>query len=328
MKRTQQYLIPIVSVFFILMALASCRTPTGPKQPPPPSDSCCHGHLTVHVYDASGKPMPGAPVTMTGADGKTYQAKTDANGVATFDGLCPGKYTINSASPTANGGKTESTTVQMGCNDKKETRLVVGSVPPPPPPPPPQDTCCHGHLLIHVVDANGNPVAGELVSMVGSNGKTYQATTDANGNAMFDGLCEGQYKVSLPTANSTQGTSAGVTMGCNDKKEVKLQTASLPPPPPPPNDSCCGGRLVVHVFDANGAPMPNTPVQMTGSDGKTYQGMTGPDGTAVFEHLCPGRYVLHATSTQSAAGSTTTVEAVSELGCNDKRDIKMVIATR
>src|SRR6266511_6403240 len=97
MKRTHLYSIPILSVIYLVLVLASCRTTTDPKPPAPPSDSCCHGKLVVHVTDADGKAMPGAPVTMTGPDGKTYTVKADANGNATFDGLCPGTYTLSSA---------------------------------------------------------------------------------------------------------------------------------------------------------------------------------------------------------------------------------------
>jgi hypothetical protein len=324
MKRTL-YAIPALSVIYLLFALVSCRMPNNPK--PPATDTCCHGTMTIHVADSSGKTKAGTPVNVTGPDGKVHQMTTDANGNVKLDGLCPGKYSISVPSSNANSRSTN-TSVQMGCNDHKELKLVVGGTPPPPPPPPPADTCCHGHLAVHVVDANGNPVAGAPVTLIGSDGKTHQAKSDANGNAMFDGLCDGQYKLTVAAANSPQGgTTVGVEMGCNDKKEVKLVTAGTPPPPPPPpQDSCCNGVLTVHVVDANGNPVAGAPVTIRSSGGQVFTVPSNANGDAVFEHLCNGAYAV-TTTTQSASGGSVSGSTSVSMGCNDKADTKLVLQT-
>src|ERR1051325_10435837 len=55
------------------------------------------GQVTGVVKDGSGAGLPGATVTVTGADGVRHEASTAADGSYTVAGLPPGNYSISAS---------------------------------------------------------------------------------------------------------------------------------------------------------------------------------------------------------------------------------------
>ncbi|MCA1829211.1 MAG: carboxypeptidase-like regulatory domain-containing protein [Myxococcales bacterium] len=53
------------------------------------------GQITGVVKDSTGAVLPGATVTVTGADGAKHEASTSADGAYTVSGLPPGNYTVS-----------------------------------------------------------------------------------------------------------------------------------------------------------------------------------------------------------------------------------------
>src|SRR5438552_13519122 len=55
------------------------------------------GQVTGVVKDSTGAVVPGATVTVTGADGAKHEASTSPDGSYTVSGLPPGNYTVSAA---------------------------------------------------------------------------------------------------------------------------------------------------------------------------------------------------------------------------------------
>lgn len=87
--------------------------------------------MMVVVRDASGNPLPGVRLTVTG--GAKAEASTDASGTATFSGLKDGTYRIRMERDGFITLERETTVrPQMG-----NVEVVLSPAPPPPAPPPP-----------------------------------------------------------------------------------------------------------------------------------------------------------------------------------------------
>src|SRR5919199_5805053 len=55
------------------------------------------GQVTGVVKDSTGAALPGATVTVTGADGAEHEASTSPDGSYTVSGLPPGNYSVSAA---------------------------------------------------------------------------------------------------------------------------------------------------------------------------------------------------------------------------------------
>src|SRR5712675_2756538 len=55
------------------------------------------GQVTGVVKDSTGAVVPGATVTVTGADGAKHEASTSPDGSYTVSGLPPGNYSVSAA---------------------------------------------------------------------------------------------------------------------------------------------------------------------------------------------------------------------------------------
>src|SRR5207244_8791968 len=55
------------------------------------------GQVTGVVKDSTGAVLPGATVTVTGADGAKHEASTSPDGSYTVSGLPPGNYSVSAA---------------------------------------------------------------------------------------------------------------------------------------------------------------------------------------------------------------------------------------
>ena len=128
-------------------------------------------YLSAYLKDFNGNPISGAVVSFN-IVGKTYNAKTDSNGLAKFRiGLAAKNYSVklffngnNYYNSTSN-----SFTLTVSKADVKLTYL--------------SDTVIKSNYFkAYLKDSKGNPISGECLAFTVS-GKTYHAKTDSNGLA-------------------------------------------------------------------------------------------------------------------------------------------------
>ncbi len=146
------------------------------------------GRLELRKIDAASKePLAGASFTVVAPDGKTYTLLTDDNGIATLDGLAPGRYTVQEkATPdgyllsdtvytvTLEAGKT---TVQVIPNAKVPAKVGMGV------------------LLITKLDADTKaPLANVPFQLTAPDGTQTTLTTDRSGIVIAD-LLPGTYQL-------------------------------------------------------------------------------------------------------------------------------------
>ena len=148
---------------------------------PPPA-------LEGRVVDAAGHPVDGATVSLLGAAGATYDAKTDPNGIYTLPHLAPGKY-VAVVRRQVEADARRRMDVTMGV-------VTVGTEPAT------ADFAFQlavtgrgrgaGFLKGRVVDAWGRPVAGAAVVLI-NNGAGYLATAKSDGRYVLANVAPGQY---------------------------------------------------------------------------------------------------------------------------------------
>ncbi len=150
------------------------------------------------VQDADEPGIAGVTVTLTDADGNTMTATTDANGNYLFDDLPAGDYTV-----TVGAGPDGSTLTTAGSFEvslgEGEDNLDndFGFQPAAPETGSIGDTVFEDTNGNGVQDADEPGIAGVTVTLTDADGNTMTATTDANGNYLFDDLPAGDYTVTV-----------------------------------------------------------------------------------------------------------------------------------
>jgi uncharacterized surface anchored protein len=146
---------------------------------------CCDGVFTLVVRDGSNNPVVGAKVLIRKGSKVIEDPRTDANGKIIVDGLCAGEYNFRIAKE---GFKVVEGVfaINSSCDPvTKEVTLETESV------------CCTGVLTVTAVDSSATPIAGATVKLWKDGVVIEAAQTDAQGKAMFDGLCKGEYGVDV-----------------------------------------------------------------------------------------------------------------------------------
>src|SRR5690348_5126164 len=82
--------------------------------------------LRGQVTDELGGLVVGATVTLIAADGTQRSAKTNNEGVYTFNGVAPGAYTLRVLAAGFSTYETTDMTVAAGPRTTHDVRLVVG----------------------------------------------------------------------------------------------------------------------------------------------------------------------------------------------------------
>ena len=172
------------------------------------------------LQDADEPAMPGVTVTLTRADGTAVtdaegnpvaSVTTDANGKYVFENLLPGDYTVTFTNPAGyeatisdagddrgldSNGSSASVSLAQGQDDATVDYGLVGA------------GVIGDQLFVDVnqsggdaLDAGDKPLAGVKVTLVwtgpGGITRTYETTTDADGQYRFENLLPGEYKVSV-----------------------------------------------------------------------------------------------------------------------------------
>ena len=172
------------------------------------------------LQDADEPAMPGVTVTLTRADGSAVTdaegnpvaaVTTDANGQYKFENLLPGDYKVTFTNPAGyeatvsdagddrgadSNGTEAAVSLTQGQDDATVDYGLVGT------------GVIGDQLFVDVnqsggdaLDAGDKPLAGVKVTLVwtgpGGITRTYETTTDADGQYRFENLLPGEYKVSV-----------------------------------------------------------------------------------------------------------------------------------
>jgi len=258
------------------------------------------GTMRGTAYDEAGNPVTAYSVRPERADGgaadaaealRTITASSN-DGVFEYKGLPAGTYRVFIRAPGYAGVTLEGIQVRAG-----ETATVPDAV-----------LSSGGVVDGQVVDAQGRPVEGAQVSIVGGP-SAFQRTarpTDAgaaasvisrvrtgpDGTFQFTGLRDGSVKISVEHPDYVTAYDDGI--------DVTLRTAAR------------GRRIVLDagaeiagvVVDGSGRPRANANVYLQTEGRSIDRQVTGADGEFRFGGLAPGAYVVRVHEFARGAGET------------------------
>lgn len=294
-------------------------------QPPAQETKPPAGRISGRVVASdTGKPIRWARVSMTSAQGRPFNATTDAEGRFQFGGLVPGTYRLDASAERYLrmyfGGQPytglsaaipRSITIRDGeAFDKADVALPRG-----------------GAIDGRLVDEFGDPAPGLIVQiseLVYAGGRrrlmpignrSLVQPTDDRGYFRLHGLSPGTYYLSaLSGAFAEQAETGGFAPtyypGTSDvaaATPLRLavgQELTLTFPVVPARMARLSGRVV----DSTGAAVSRATLTMsTGdrlgiSDFNITRGVTEPDGTFVFRNVPPGTFTLQGYGAAVAPG--------------------------
>lgn len=271
-------------------------------------DTCCSGVLTIVPHDsATSAVITGASVRLTRTGMTTRNATTDANGI-TFHELCSGQYNIRIAK---DGYRVIEYSITISCNaTTSDSRTMAstssnhGS----------DDSCCHGVITINVHDSATSAALGGATVQISKDGHVLASHGTEQGTIGFDGLCAGQYTVTI-TKDGYNRQEFTVTLGCNGHETASRNLGAVHHSN---QDSCCSGNIVLHVRDSS------SNAAISGVSARLYRGSTNAatmttngDGTIRFTNVCQGDNLSISLSKDGYHGT----EFSFRIGCNDTIEI-------
>lgn len=167
--------------------------------------------VTVKKTDANGNPLAGAVFTLTGTDNsinKNYNATSGENGIAEFVDVADGTYDLTE--DMAPDGYIRSNEVyHIAVNGGVVYRVIASENATTGPEYLPYETITFVNeavptypVTVKKTDKDGNPLAGAVFTLTGTGnyvGRNYEATSDKNGNAVFN-VRDGWYTLAEKTA--------------------------------------------------------------------------------------------------------------------------------
>ena len=271
-------------------------------------DSCCHGVLFVIVADSvqHSPPSHGAVVRLW-RNGTLVEKHETSQGVAAFDGLCPGEYVIE---VLAEGYIPKEFRIRLECNDRREVHILLS---------PRQHECCEGVLELVVLNSSEQPVPNAQVRLWRNGAVVAEARTNSTGVVRFADLCQGVYGISIQHEDYSP-KEFQVELGCNQAvgRRVILEAR-------PGNDRCCSGRLTVVVLDAESRqPLSQASVRLWKGNTLCATAYTSASGAAHFEHLCMGTYSISV----HRGDQYQAYELTFELECNEELQLTVLLQRR
>jgi large repetitive protein len=275
------------------------------------------------VTDTNGAFIAGVTLTLTGTDDRgnpvTVTATTDANGNYTFANLRPGTYTVTETQPAGYGNSSQSSADPAAVTTT--TNVISNLVLSPGESNVDNDFVESFSSLAGTVfrdddndgvqDAGEPGISGVTVTLTGTdaagNSVTRPATTDANGNYVFDDLLGGTYTVteSQPSA-FLDGIDTAGSQGGNSATNDVISAIALPAGTDAVDYDFAEIRpasIAGTVVDDLGRGIPGVTITLTGTDDRgnpvTLTATTDANGDYIFDNLRPGTYTV--AETQPAA---------------------------
>ncbi len=299
--------------FFVI----SCRhSPTEP-----PSEPECCGRFTLILRDSSHHPIGGAFVALLGSPSDTLWGRTNEDGIASFDSLCPGQYIFLVAAPSASHPWVADGRFTLDSCQEIQRELQV------PWPPRRGDQCCDGVLEVVVKEAGAehHRIAGAAVVLKNVHGVPIQTRyTDSSGIVVFSSLCPGVYTV-VVEAEGYQRYQVEVNLPCNGAKELPVLLVSN-------MEGCCDNTVRIQVRNQQQEPIAHAQVRLVDAERQETirSGVTRGDGIVEWAAICEGTYVVYVTyATVNEHGDSTTVIAIEDFAveCHENRTVVVVLAT-
>ena len=277
---------------------------TVPDSPAPVVDIPLKGaEVSGHIMNAEGKPVSGAMVSVRPKDGSAPAGDghggmadmTDPDGSYLVDGLEPGEYSVTVAAAGYRNADGPAVKIE-GDSDTRvvDVRLEKGRT-----------------VRGHVLDANGNGIAGAMVmaapsGSVPSGRDALPANSDVNGAFVVTAPADGPIDLTAVAAGFPPARVTGIIP--EDGGDLALRA-------PRP------GRIKVTVAGADGKPIAGARVgcrpvpTFLGSDYLSFVNAsppTGADGTATIASLGPGAYELTVSRDQKRSTRSVTISEGAE----------------
>jgi 5-hydroxyisourate hydrolase-like protein (transthyretin family) len=260
------------------------------------SDSCCNGVVYIFAKDSATNAAIPNVLCKIWKDGKLLSDKrTSESGMASFTGLCPGKYSF-SMQHEKYGAKEFN--LELKCNDTIEiSKTLIQSQ---------GDSCCNGQIVLSLKDKDNKESISNATVRLWKDGKLVTKKISEGGYAKFTNVCIGNYVIDV-VHEKYKGIEFEVKVECNATvsltKELERNSEQ---------DSCCNGVVIVAPMDKE------TKKIIYGAKVKLYFGdkivfqETAKDAPLVIKNLCKGKYQF----TFIAEGYKS-VEEMFTLECND-----------
>ncbi len=254
------------------------------------------GSLTINKVDAeTGKSLAGVTYRLFDANGKKVaDMTTGADGKAVFKDLTQGKYSYQEISAPS-GYVVDKTKYQITIS---ATALNITAKR--------TNARAKGSLTINKVDADtGKALAGVTYRLYDNAGKKVaDATTGANGKAVFKDLPQGKYsyqEITAPSGYVVDNTKYQITITATALNITQKRTNAL-----------AKGSITVRKVDAIGAPLAGAELLLeTSTDGKTWtevgRATTDKTGIAKWSDLKIGTQ-YRITEVKAPAGYTMLTE--------------------
>lgn len=247
------------------------------------------GSITIMKEDEDGKPLAGAEFMLSpGGISET----TGANGIAAFEGLAEGTYTIiETKSPTGYGKLEGSVTVNIQANgtanfegtvpdnfrfDGKSVKLTW------------KNTRTHGSISITKTGSEDKPLQGAVFGLYKDAAAAEKPIdtqqTDKNGEALFADLEAGTYyvkEIAAPNGYALDTTVRGFTIGGDNAWDAKTEI----------KNTLKEYSLTLVKKGDDGKLLQGVDFTLSGN-GITKKSASGQDGVVKFEGLPFGRYTI------------------------------------
>ena len=237
-------------------------------------DTCCDNKASITIKNEDGELINGAKVKLWRGD-HLINTKASENGVVLFNELCSGKYGV---SIIKEGYKPIEWNFTVTCKETLEFTKTLTKVP--------SDTCCHNKALITLKNENGELLNGATVKLLSGNNNVITKTTE-NGSVLFTELCSGRYSASASKDGYRPIEWAFVVI-CDQNVELTKTLHSVT------SDSCCDNKVSFTINNTNNDLLNGATVKLW-KDNVNIMTKTAENGTAHFEDLCSGKYMVKIT---------------------------------
>jgi len=274
------------------------------------------GSLVVKVvYEENGDPVSGVTVEITGPNGYSETARTDANGEIKRTELTPGRYTTTIVEVP---NDYEVTTEEVITKEVKAAELTeyLYKID--------NDTSSDavGSLVVTVInETNGAKIPNAKVSIVGPNGYETTGITNSDGQIKIANLVPGYYSVTVNEVPDgyklTTSSVLTLEVVANEETEYEfmvVKQANNNTDTDTDTDTGSGsdkgtGNLIIVVKDENtGKVVPGATVKVKDPDGNEKTYTTDSDGRIVLPNIKPGQYTIIITAVPSGYTVTTDKE--------------------
>ncbi len=259
-------------------------------------DDCCGSIIVRVIDDETEKHMGNVEVRLNHGDDVIEKGYTNDDGRIIFKNLCPGEYWLRLAIDRYKVIEEEFVIEECDTLDPIFRMQALSG----------KDSCCEGKVYVAVKDEHsGERIPNATVRLWKGNDKIAEVKTNSDGIAVFEGLCEGKYQISI-LREHYKGMEFDFELGCNKTLEFHKSIVPLD------KDTCCNGKIYIAVEDKNsGERIKNAKVRLWLNGNKVAEKLTNADGIAVFEELCEGKYGVDILNEHYKA-----IEFHVELGCN------------